>query len=114
MVHPFIIGGKIVAGKVAEQVAIQAAAELILRQFRPSPDGGSHTPEHLISQLLSGVGSDTSVEIPKKKRKKSKFNKFVSIELKKLKKKKIPQRKKFAIAIKRAKKVNDAAKKRKK
>lgn len=110
MVHPFIIGGKVIAGKVGEQVAIQAAAELILRQFRPSPDGGSHTPEHMIQQLLSGIGSDT---MKPKRKKKNPFNKIVSVELKKLKNKKGTQRNKFKLAISRAKRIHNAAKKKK-
>ncbi len=108
MVHPFIIGGKVIAGKVGEQVAIQAAAELILRQFRPSPDGGSHTPEHMIQQLLMGM----TEEKPKRK-KKNPFNKIVSVELKKLKNKKGTQRNKFKLAISRAKRIHNASKKKK-
>jgi len=109
MVHPFIIGGKVIAGKVGEQVAIQAAAELILRQFRPSPDGGSHTPEHMIQQLLMGMQAE---EKPKRK-KKNPFNKIVSVELKKLKNKKGTQRNKFKLAISRAKRIHNASKKKK-
>ncbi len=109
MVHPFIIGGKVIAGKVGEQVAIQAAAELILRQFRPSPDGGSHTPEHMIQQLLMGMQTE---EKPKRK-KKNPFNKIVSVELKKLKNKKGTQRNKFKLAISRAKRIHNASKKKK-
>lgn len=110
MVSPFIIGGKVIAGKIGEQVAIQAAAELILRQFRPSPDGGSHTPEHMIQQLLSGIGSDN---IKQKRKKKNPFNKLVSEELKKLKNKKGTQRNKFKLAISRAKRRHKNGKKKK-
>jgi hypothetical protein len=113
--HAAVQGGKIVAGKIAEQIAIQAAAELLLRRILPGryaapvvpPQAPTDNPigdlevSALMTQLLEG-GAAGAAGVAGVKKKLSKFNYALRAEMKKLKRSRLTSQKRFALASKRA------------
>lgn len=115
---------KIVAGKIAEQVAIQAAAELLLRRIlgggraRPAQEQRENPIADMeISAIMNLIGAPGGeVGAPAHavtKRRPSKYNLALKAEMKKMKTSRMPNKKKFALAAKRASKTVRAAAKKK-
>ncbi len=99
---------KIVVGKIAEQVAIQAAAELLLRRMlgkreeeKPKPRENPLADLEIagFANLLSNVAQ---APVQKRKKRMSRFNVLVKEELKKMKNSRKNPKEKLKLAAKRA------------
>ena len=112
MVAPAVIlGAKVVVGKIAEQIAIQAAAELLLRRILPGRSVGSAAPAdnpiadlevsalmQQLSEALNGGGVGSAA--PKKKV--NRYNRLLKAEMRKLRKSRMVGKDRFKLAAKRA------------
>lgn len=112
------MGAKIVAGKIAEQVAIQAAAELLLRRIFGASRAAAAAPAtqgnplddlelQALMQFVGGGGgiggmAAATAAAPKTKRRPSKYNLLLKAEMKKLKTSRKSHKEKFKLAAKRA------------
>ena len=123
MVAPAVVlGAKVVVGKIAEQVAIQAAAELLLRRILPGRGGGGAAPAapadnpiadlevsalmQQVAQIANGGGGGSAA--PKKKV--NRYNRLLKAEMKKLRGSKMDGKNRFKVAAKRASKAFKASK----
>ena len=118
MVAPAVVlGAKVVVGKIAEQIAIQAAAELLLRRILPGRGGAAVPVDNPIADLETsalmqqlatilqggGVGGVGGVGTAAPKRKKvNKYNRLLKAEMKKLKHGRMKPQARFKLAAKRA------------
>jgi len=97
---------KIVVGKIAEQVAIQAAAELLLRRMLGKREEEKPRENPLADLEIAGFANLLSnvaqAPVQKRKKKVSRFNSLVREELKKMKNSRKKPKEKLALAAKRA------------
>jgi len=99
--------GKIVVGKIAEQVAIQAAAELLLRRImggsRGTTTGHQNPVDDLeVSAMMQMVSGQAGGIVAPVKRKKSKYNRLVGKHMRALTKARNWKNKAAKVRFKRA------------
>ncbi len=112
MVAPAVIlGAKVVVGKIAEQVAIQAAAELLLRRILPGRGGTAAPADNpiadlevsaLMQQLSATLQGGGGVGTAAPKKKVNRYNRLLKAEMRKLRKSRLVGKDRFKLAAKRA------------